>query len=166
MQTVVGGSGPRRRAREIALQILVQMDVNPELDVPRSLRLYFDHLAADTDLDLDVDDGEDLPRLGRGGAAFDRAFVEDLVSGVTARRDELDGIVQNLSRNWRIERMALVERNVIRLALFELKFSTAVPTNVALNEAVELAKRFGTSEGAAFVNGLLDRAATELQIRR
>jgi N utilization substance protein B len=64
--------------------------------------------------------------------------------------------------------MALVDRNVIRLALYELKFSgdKSAPTNVVLNEAIELAKRFGSSEGAAFVNGLLDRAVTELQLRR
>jgi N utilization substance protein B len=62
--------------------------------------------------------------------------------------------------------MALVERNVIRVALYEMKFTSGIPTNAAINEAVELAKRFGTAEGAAFVNGLLDRAATELQLRR
>ena len=62
--------------------------------------------------------------------------------------------------------MAVVERNVIRLALYEMKWGASVPTPVALNEAVELAKRFGTTEGAAFVNGLLDRAVTELQLRR
>jgi N utilization substance protein B len=159
---MIAGAGPRRRAREIALQILTQMDVNPELDAARGLRLYFDHLAED-------DDGEaDEPQAlsGPAGPAFDRAFVDELVTGVAGCREELDAIVQGLSRNWRIERMALVERNVIRLALFEMKFLASVPTNVALNEAVELAKRFSTSEGAAFVNGLLDRAATELHLRR
>ncbi len=148
-------AGPRRRAREIALQILVQMDVNPEMDGATALRLYFDHLAVDADADPDDDRG-----------SFDRSLVDDLVQGVVAHRVELDEIVQVQSRNWRIERMALVERNVIRLALFEMKWATAVPTNVVLNEAIELARRFGTSEGAAFVNGLLDRAATELQLRR
>ncbi len=160
--SMVGGVGPRRRAREIALQILTQMDVNPEMDAALGLRRYFDHLAGNDDAESDEPQG-----LGDPGApAFDKAFVEELVSGVTSRRDELDAIVQGLSRNWRIERMALVERNVIRVALFEMKFIASIPTNVALNEAVELAKRFSTAEGAAFVNGLLDRAATELQLRR
>ena len=155
-------AGPRRRSREIALQILVQMDVNPEMDAAKALRLYFDHLAQDGDLEP----GEAQAPGFLSGAAFDRGFVDELVSGVAGHRAELDEIVQELSRNWRLERMALVERNVIRLALFEMKFASVVPTNVALNEAIELAKRFGTSEGAAFVNGLLDRAATELQLRR
>ena len=92
----------------------------------------------------------------------------DLVSTLLAAlpATELDQVVQDLSRNWRLERMALVERNVIRLALYELKHAKDVPTNVVLDEAIELTKKFGTSEGAAFVNGLLDRAASELGHRR
>ena len=86
--------------------------------------------------------------------------------GVGARQAELDEVLARLSRNWRIERMAVVERNIIRLALWELLHAPAVPVNVVINEAIELAKRFGTAEGAAFVNGLLDRAVTELEIRR
>jgi transcription antitermination factor NusB len=146
------------------------MDVNPELTAKDGLRLYFDHLAADAS-------GEDAESWGAArpapasapaapAAVADRAMVDALVEGVTSRRSELDEIVQGLSRNWRLERMALVERNVIRLALYELKFGADVPTNVALDEAVELTKRFGTAEGAAFVNGLLDRAVTELNLRR
>jgi len=152
--------GPRRRAREIALQILTQMDVSPELDARAGIRLYFDHLGPEAE-EEDVGAGPSVP-----AAPFDRKMVDALVEGVTTHRAELDEIVQGLSRNWRLERMALVERNVIRLALFELKFGKDVPTNVALDEAIELTKRFGTAEGAAFVNGLLDRAVTELNLRR
>jgi N utilization substance protein B len=152
--------GPRRRAREIALQILTQMDVSPELDARNAIRLYFDHLGPDADEEEDGGAGQPPP------PPFDRKMVDALVEGVAGHRAELDEIVQNLSRNWRLERMALVERNVIRLALYELKFAKDVPTNVALDEAIELTKRFGTAEGAAFVNGLLDRAVTELNLRR
>lgn len=152
--------GPRRRAREIALQILTQMDVSPELDARAGIRLYFDHLGPDAE-EEDAGPGPGIP-----APPFDRKMVDSLVEGVASHRAELDEIVQGLSRNWRIERMALVERNVIRLALYELKFGKDVPTNVALDEAIELTKRFGTAEGAAFVNGLLDRAVTELNLRR
>jgi N utilization substance protein B len=155
-------AGPRRRAREIALQILIQGDVSPEIAGAAAARLYFDHLA---DIAQMADADSDEEAAGRP-AAVDRALVDELVLGVAAHREELDAVVQDLSRNWRLERMALVERNIIRLALYEMKYVPSIPTNVALNEAVELAKRFGTSEGAAFVNGLLDRAATELQLRR
>ena len=79
---------------------------------------------------------------------------------------ELDDTLTKLSQNWRLERMAVVERNVIRIALYELKYCEGVPVNVVLNEAIELAKRYGISEGAAFTNGLLDRAVGELGIRR
>ena len=154
--------GPRRRAREVALQILIQMDVNPELGAEAAMRLYFEHLAADAAGDDEGAGGEG----GRGAPPFDRAMVQTLVAGVAAHRAELDQMVQDLSRNWRLERMALVERNVIRLALHELKHARDVPTNVVLDEAIELTKRYGTSEGAAFVNGLLDRAASELGFRR
>jgi N utilization substance protein B len=155
--------GPRRRAREVALQILIQMDVSPELGARQAMQLYFEHLAADVAEDDDALGGAEPPRVA---PPFDRAMVESLVEGVAAHREELDAIVQGLSRNWRLERMALVERNVIRVALHELKYAPDVPTNVALDEAIELTKKFGTSEGAAFVNGLLDRAATELNLRR
>jgi len=154
--------GPRRRAREVALQILIQMDVNPELGVERAMHLYFEHLAADAG-DDDTSGVGDHPRPS---APFDRAMAESLVAGVAARRAELDQVVQDLSRNWRLERMALVERNVIRLALHELRHAKDVPTNVVLDEAIELTKKYGTAEGAAFVNGLLDRAASELNLRR
>ena len=164
-------AGPRHRAREIALQVLVQMDVSPELDAGRALAIYFEHVGPGSLGDGDgEDDGDgDAGAGARGGAAdqaFDRALVDELVRGVAAHRAELDENVQALSKNWRIERMALVERNVIRLALYELKFVATVPTNVALNEAIELCKRFGTAEGAAFVNGILDRAVNELDLRR
>jgi N utilization substance protein B len=155
-------AGPRRRSREIALQVIHQMDVSPELDAEAALARYFDHLASDGAHDDEPgDDG-----WGSPPQRIDRALVEELVRGVYAHRAELDETLARLSRNWRVERMALVDRNIIRLALFELFHCPAVPVSVAINEAVELAKRFGTSEGAAFVNGLLDRAVNELEPRR
>ena len=154
--------GPRRRAREIALQVLHVMDVSPELDAGSALARTFTHLVTERGL-VEEDDAH---LDGEVPARPDRALVEELVRGVGARREELDETLTKLSRNWRLERMAVVERNIIRLALWELLYAPAVPINVVINEAIELAKRFGTSEGAAFVNGLLDRAVTELEIRR
>jgi len=155
--------GPRRRAREIALQVLHVMDVSPELDADAALARVFGHLVTARGI---VEEDEDAESGGDAPARPDRALVEELVRGVGARHVELDEVLTRLSRNWRIERMAVVERNIIRLALWELLHAPAVPVNVAINEAIELAKRFGTAEGAAFVNGLLDRAVTELEIRR
>jgi N utilization substance protein B len=139
------------------------MDVSPELDADAALALTFEHLVTPRGVVEDDDareSGDAIP------ARPDRKLVEEIVRGVGARRAELDEVLARLSRNWRVERMAVVERNIIRLALWELLHAPSVPINVVINEAVELAKRFGTSEGAAFVNGLLDRAVTELEIRR
>jgi N utilization substance protein B len=153
--------GPRRRSREIALQVLHVLDVSPELGADAALARTFEHLVTERGL-VEDDDLEG----GGPSARPDRALVEELVRGVSSRQAELDETLAKLSRNWRVERMAVVERNIIRLALWELQHAPAVPVAVAINEAVELAKRFGTAEGAAFVNGLLDRAVTELEIRR
>jgi N utilization substance protein B len=148
-------AGPRRRAREIALQILHQWDAggDPTLDPDTAIVRYFAHLAP-----ADDDDAEaTAPAVPKA----DRDLVEKLVRGVAAHREEIDEQFAALSRNWRLERIAIVERNVIRIALWELKWGGGTPVNVVLNEAIELAKRYGTAEGAAFVNGLLDRAVNE-----
>jgi N utilization substance protein B len=150
--------GPRRRSREVALQILHQIDVGgePRLEADQMIARYFAHLAPDNAPVAD-DDGH-----GDATALVDRQLVDELVRGVSEHRAEIDARLTILSRNWRLERMGIVERNVIRIALYELSHAPNVPTPVILNEAVELAKRYGTAEGVAFVNGLLDRAATEL----
>ena len=161
-------AGPRRRSREIALQILHQIDaagVAPEsdADVDMMIARYFEHLAMKGGPAIEEDDDDGAHDLG---TKIDRPLVQDLVRGVTQHWAELDETLTKLSQNWRLERMAIVERNVIRIALFELKYCKNVPVNVILNEAIELAKRYGTAEGAAFTNGLLDRAIGELGVRR
>jgi transcription antitermination protein NusB len=140
------------------------MDAGGVDDAQVALARYFAHLSPDGGPAGD-DDGSDTD-AAPGGTGIDRALVDELVSGVAAHRAEIDDLLTELSRNWRLERMAVVERNVIRIALFELRHVDSVPVSVVLNEAVELAKRYGTAEGAAFVNGLLDRAATEMKISR
>lgn len=150
--------GPRRRSREIALQILHQIDLGgaPVLDAKQMIARYFAHLAPDSAPVTDDDES------GVGPARVDHELVEELVRGVTEHRSEIDGLLTGLSRNWRLERMAVVERNIIRIALYELRYAQNVPVAVVLNEAIELAKRYGTAEGVAFVNGMLDRAAGEI----
>jgi N utilization substance protein B len=159
-------AGPRRRSREIALQILHQVDVSgdaaADAHVNVMLARYFEHLATRTG----PADEEDAYETAEPASKIDRPLIEEIVRGVCRHRAEIDEQLTTLSRNWRLERMALVDRNVIRIALFELAHCPTVPVNVVLNEAVELAKRYGTAEGAAFANGLLDRALTDLNLRR
>lgn len=155
--------GPRRRSREAALQILHLIDAggDPPLEPDTAIARYFAHLSPAGGPATEEEDDEP----GTVASTIDRGLVENLVRGVCAHRQEIDERLATLSRNWRLERMAVVERNVIRLALFELAYAKSAPVNVVLNEAVELAKRYGTAEGAAFTNGLLDRAVDELGLR-
>lgn len=139
-------AGSRRRAREVALQILYQLDANPELGAAEALGLYFRELAAGP------------AEEGVSTEAFDRPFAESLVRGVHAHRATIDELLGKVSRNWRLERMARLDRNILRMAVFELSHLKEIPVEVVLNEAVDLAKRFGSAEAPAFVNGVLDSA--------
>lgn len=145
----------RRRAREIALQVLYALDANRDLDPATALALHFDRFAA-ADADEDAATTE----------AADIAYARTLVTEVGGRLPELDEIIGQLSRNWRVERMARVDRNVLRMAVYELKYRDDIPARVTLNEAIELAKRFGSAEASGFVNGLLDSALRVLSIRK
>jgi len=85
-----------------------------------------------------------------------RDFTTALVTGVIERRDEIDACIQECSTNWSLERIGLVERNILRFAIYELCFLPDIPPNVTINEAVEVAKKYGTEEAPAFINGILD----------
>lgn len=86
-------------------------------------------------------------------------YADELIRGVKARVKEIDAVLQSASQHWKVERMSLVDRNVLRVAVFEMKYSTdPVKPSIAINEAVDIAKRFGSTESGSFVNGLLDQA--------
>jgi len=132
--------GSRRQGREAALQILYQMDVTG-VGVEDALRLFWQNLGSSHE-------GED--------------FANQLVRGFAAREEEIDAIIRRVSHHWRLERMTRVDRNILRLGTYELVHLPDVPRRVTLNEAVELAKRFGSEGSAGFVNGVLDRIASDL----
>jgi N utilization substance protein B len=125
----------RSRAREIVLQVLYQDDLNPEAEPQQSLTFL-------------------RRRLGGNAPLID--FAIGLLSGVRRNREELDTLLAEFAENWRLERMAATDRNVLRLGAYEI-LHTETPDRVAINEAVELAKRFGAKQSAQFVNGILDR---------
>ncbi len=85
------------------------------------------------------------------------AYLLELVEGVAAHLEELDALIAHYSKHWRLERMAAVDRNLLRLAAYELLYQPKIPPKVVINEAVELAKLYGTEDSGAFVNGILDR---------
>lgn len=96
------------------------------------------------------------------GDAEGRAYADELVLGIWERRTEVDERISQASENWRVERMTPVDRNLLRLAAYELEFVPDVPRAVAIDEAVEIAKRFGTEDSSKFVNGVLERIANDL----
>jgi N utilization substance protein B len=134
-------AGSRRTGRAYALQLLYARDGDPSTDVAGAAASWAE------EFDLEVD-------------ATAQAFARDLVAAASASAAQLDELITAASKNWRIERMSRVDRNILRLGACELVAFRAVPVKVVINEAVELAKRFGTAESSAFVNGVLDRIAT------
>ena len=126
--------GQRRRARECALQMLFQIDLTGVEPTDVYAQFWNGHEA-----EADV-----------------RAFSEELVDGVYAARDDLDGRIALAASRWRIERMAVVDRNVLRMALYEMDIEPKTPVAVVFDEAIEVARRFGSEESASFVNGVLD----------
>ena len=131
-------SGPRHRARELALKVLFQLEHSPG-DDPREALGY--HATEDRASPSVV------------------AFAEELVDGVISSRDELDAIIQAASTNWRLDQMGRVDRCVLRMAVYEIAFTHQVPVRAAINESIELAKTFSGEESGRFVNGILGRVA-------
>lgn len=91
------------------------------------------------------------------GPATDPGYYEETVRGVWGRRREIDTLIGEAAEHWRVPRMALVDRNILRLGAYELTHASDIPVAVAINEAVELGKRFGAEDSGAFINGILDR---------
>ncbi|HZT80631.1 MAG TPA: transcription antitermination factor NusB [Gemmataceae bacterium] len=125
----------RSRAREVALQLLFQRDLNPGVG-----RAAVEQFARDRLRD---------PQL--------EPFCLGLFDGTVAHLEEIDRRLTEAAENWRLPRMAAVDRNVLRLGAYELLFAPQMPAGVAINEAIELARRFGSADSPAFVNGVLDR---------
>ena len=92
-----------------------------------------------------------------------RPFFRKLVNGVLEARDELDALIERFSKNWDINRMSCVDRNVMRIAVFELLYCDDIPPKVSINEAVDVGKKFGTEESGAFINGIMDSIRVELE---
>ena len=129
----------RSRAREVALQLLYEDDLNPGRATASIEQFLKGRLNDDDELVV---------------------FAQGLISGVRRNRDELDELLTKCADNWSLARMAVTDRNILRLGAYELLY-TQMPPRVAINEAVELAKRFGARQSAQFVNGVLDRFLQE-----
>ena len=126
--------GARRKARELALQMLFQRDM------------------AGNDPSSIIETFEDLHRVRPNV----REFAENVFLGTVDKMEEIDGIISAQADNWRLERMAAVDRNIIRMSIYELLFVEGTPKLVIIDEAIEIAKKFGTEKSSQFINGILD----------
>ncbi len=157
--------GMRRRARECALMTLFSMDTAP-LWADIALARFFEYFADGEPLDpppsyAPPTEGKKAFRIHARDKEVE-AYATLLVEGVGRHAREIDALIQGISKNWRMDRMAVVDRNVLRVAVYELiHLADDVPRKVAINEAIDVAKRFGTAESGAFVNGILDRIGNE-----
>lgn len=125
----------RRQARELALQLLFQTEFAPQISYQTFLEIF------EQSVESDVSD-----------------YAHLLVQGVHDNKENIDAKIQAASAHWKVERMATIDRNILRIAVFEMKFARdVVKENIAINEAIEIAKKYGTTESAHFVNGLLDQ---------
>lgn len=161
----------RRAAREAALLILFAVDAARIGEPEDALALFRSHFRDDLDVveamywpELKLEDTKQVAKavklLADDGPRW--AFVERLVRGTMGHATALDDLIARCSLNWKVPRMGIVDRNILRLSAYELAFEPDVPSRVTLNEAIELAKRYGTEDSGAFVNGILDRIAQEL----
>ena len=141
----------RTRARELALQFLYMMELRGESAMEELIPFVDHHTKGSRDT------------KGRGEVAD---FTLTLCRGVLENRPELDTWIEAIARNWRIERMAHLDRNILRIAIFELVFEESTPYKVVINEAIDIAKRFSTAQSGSFVNGILDRARVLIEESR
>jgi transcription antitermination factor NusB len=133
--------GRRRKARELALQLLYQLDVQDE----GSAEPHLDEFWARHPVERDV-----------------RDFADALIRGTKQHEGKIDEMISQYAENWELERMAVVDRNILRQGIFELLWMGEVPPKVAINEALEVSKKFSTQESSRFINGILDRIHKEL----
>jgi N utilization substance protein B len=135
--------GTRRKGRELALQALYQMEVNP-VPAPEAL---------------------DLLWRNNSTSAGMKEFVQRIVEGVHSNRKRIDQLIAKHAEHWRLERMDWVDKSILRMGVFELLFCDDIPNKVAMNEAVDIGKKFGAEESGAFINGILDKISkTEAEV--
>lgn len=141
----------RRLAREIALQSLYHIemnDVTPEV----AIETVLEEARSDNEADLAVGDGD----------VAGTPYLTDLVKGTSGNKERIDETLSAYLTGWKVDRLSKVDRQILRLAAYEMLFGTEVPPKVVVNEAIELAKRFGSDESGKFVNGVLGKLIKEL----
>jgi N utilization substance protein B len=154
----------RREARERAVQFLFQYDVNPTEDIESALNVFWDNTRLNAALDNHGPTwGEKIelpPPTGEEAAT--RVFADKIVRGVIEHRTQIDDVIRKHAKNWDLHRMAVVDRNILRMAIHEIMHRDDIPPVVSINEAVDIAKKFSTPDSGKFVNGILDKVKGEI----
>jgi N utilization substance protein B len=158
--------GKRREARERAVQFLFQHDLNPPADLAAELEQFWNsqRTAAIEDEKSGMATWGEKVELPPPTAeeAETRLFAEPLIKGVLEHRDAIDEQIKKHAKNWDFHRIAAVDRNIMRLAIYEMLHRQDIPPIVSINEAVDIAKKFSTQDSGKFVNGILDKIKGEL----
>ncbi|MGG4553023.1 transcription antitermination factor NusB [Paenibacillus humicus] len=141
----------RRLAREIAIQSLYQMEMN-EVGAEEAVSMLIAEAAGENESMVELSDVDQT-----------KAFVLELVTGTWERKAAIDEMLADYLKNWQVSRLSKVDRQVLRLAVYEMVFRDDVPGKVAVNEAIELAKHFGVEESGKFVNGVLGKMIHDLE---
>jgi len=157
--------GKRREARERAVQFLFQHDLNPPENLETAMAEFWEsqRTAAIAEEKGSANWGQpvELPPPTADEAAI-RLFAEPLIRGAIEHRDAVDDHIKKYAKNWELHRIAAVDRNILRLAIYEMLFREDIPPVVSINEAVDIAKKFSTQDSGKFVNGILDKVKSEL----
>lgn len=160
-----GSSNKRRVARERAMQFLFQFDLNPEENLESALNTYWDSqraaVIAEEKSKARWNEPFILPPISSDEAVV-RLFADSLIRGVLEKRERLDEEIKRHLKNWDIHRLAVVDRNILRLAIYEMLFRDDIPPVVSINEAIDIAKKYSTEDSGKFVNGILDKIKGEL----
>ena len=129
----------RRKSREFAMQLIYQIEMRSGDDLKDQLELAFEENERDY-------------------TQTDRAYIENVVYGVFSNLEELDSVVRNNAKGWKLTRIAKIDLSILRLCIYEIKYRDDIPFNISINEAIELAKKYGAEESGSFINGILSKA--------
>jgi len=157
--------GLRRDARERAVQFLFQCEQNQPEDLDLALNEFWETVRL-----VEFDKSNKTPRYGKQvelppptvEEMAVRSFADQLIRGVLQHKEECDNIIKKYLKNWDFERVALIDRNILRLATYEMLFREDIPPVVSINEAVDIAKKYSTEESGKFVNGILDKIKADI----
>ena len=133
--------GQRRNSRELAMQALYYIDLGNEEPI-EAYKLFCIHYESDEGMN---------------------AFFEEIVEGTLKHKSEIDSHVEKFSNNWKLSRMSGIDRNIIRIAVYEMLYCNDIPSTVTINEAIDIGKKFGTKDSGAFINGILDAISQNLE---